>query len=94
MNENVEIAFEGILKGRHFEELCHKLFGIRSSPKIDSELEAVDVDLVADVDDLLELALGRIGLYLLDNCLDRGSIRDLMNVNAVSGLIVAVTCAD
>ena len=94
VDKHVEVALEAILKRCHLEELEHKLVGINASAEIERELKAAEVDLVAEVNDLLELALFNEVGYLVKYRLDIGRVRDLNDINAVLCLVVVVARAD
>ena len=54
--KNIEIAFEAVLESRHLIKLLHKLVGVNALSEVDCQLKAREIDLIAEISDLLELA--------------------------------------
>ena len=93
VDQHVEVAVECVLQRRQLVELGHQLVGVGAAAQVDGQLEAREVDLVAHVGDVLDLAaLDRVG-DLGDDCLNRGGVGDLRHVDAVGVFIVGIARA-
>ena len=81
VDEHVEVARERILKRGQAIELGHELVGVDAALKVDGDAQAREVGFVADIGDLLDLAL----LGELDDALDDdiglGGVGDLVDLD-------------
>ena len=68
----------------------HELVGVNTLAKIKRKLESVTVDLIAEVNNVLELALLDKSRYLVKYLLDGRGLRYLQYINAIFGGIVYV----
>ena len=89
-DEHVEVAGEGVLQGRLLIELGHQLVGIGTPLQIDGQLQTGQVGLVAHVGDFLGLAGLDQLRHLVQNGLHRGGVGDLIDLNEVLCLDIAV----
>ena len=82
-DKDIEVAGKRILQRRHLKELRHQLVRVDAALKVDRELQAAQVRLIAHVVDLSDLpALDKLG-DLIDHGLGGRGIRDLIDLDDV-----------
>ena len=81
VDEHVEVARERILQRGRAIELGHELVGVDAALKVDGDAQAREVGFVADVSDLLDLALFGELNDALDNDIGLGGVGDLVDLD-------------
>ena len=93
-DEDVEVAAYRVLQGRQAEQLGHQLVRVHAPLQVDGQLQATEVRLVPHVTDLLDLAGLHQLRHLVQNDLDGGGIRDLVDLDDVLAPVIAPAGAD
>ena len=81
VDEHIEVARERILQRGRAIELGHELVGVDTALKVDGDAQAREVGLVADVSDLLDLALFGELDDALDDDIGLGGVGDLVDLD-------------
>ena len=81
IDQHVEVARERILQRGRAIELGHELVGVDAALKVDSDTQTREVGLVADVSDLLDLALFGELDDALDDDIGLGGVGDLVDLD-------------
>ena len=81
VDQHVKVARERILQRGRAIELGHELVGVDAALKVDGDAQAREVGFVADVSDLLDLALLRELDDALDDDIGLGGVGDLVDLD-------------
>ena len=89
-NQHIEVAGKGVLQRRQLIELGHQLVRVHSPLQVNGQLQAGEVGLVPHIGDLLRLACLDQLRHLVQDGLHRGGIGDLIDLQQVLILHIAV----
>ena len=89
-DQHIEVAGKGVLQRRQLVELGHQLVRVRAPLQVDGQLQAGEVRLVPHIGDLLGPARLDQLRHLVQDGLHGGGVGDLVDLNEVLLLDIAV----
>ena len=89
-DQHVEVAGEAVLQGRKLKQALHQAVRVYAALQVNGDLQPIQARFIADVGNLLELAVLYQIHHFFDNRFHRGCGGNLRDVDAVDGFVVAI----